>query len=238
MDIPVDIRFHYHDSLFSYQCNICKKCCHGKGIQVNPYEAMRLAECLGISTSDFREKYLNHQFLRHKDNSDACIFLSDKGCTVHKDRPLVCRLYPLGRITTENGEDLYIEVTPHPESEGVYSEESTVYEYLLSQNAEPFIDAEKAYLELIQQMACAATNSSDSKALDHAINSPEALDEEYVNTEWILDPDPVILKYCELKNIPFPTRTPDKLELHLQALYAWVDGKWDLSDIMKSFGNK
>ena len=222
MEISVGDPIRHRDSLFSYKCNICNKCCHGKGIQVNPYETMRLAECLTISTTDFREKYLYHQFLRFKENSDACVFLDEKGCTVHKDRPLSCRLYPLGRARLENDEEVFIEVTPHPESKGEYGQELTVDTYLKGQGTEPYLKAEKAYLEVVQRMAAAALEMTEKYDPDNMINQPAES-----NADWILDPDPVVMNYCKWKNIKFPSGTEHKLEIHLKALYAWVDGEWD-----------
>ncbi len=222
MEISSDGRVMSRDSDFSYECRICCRCCHGKGIQVNPYETMRLAECLGISTSDFREKYLINQFLRHKDNSDACVFLDITGCMVHRDRPLVCRLYPLGRARLENGEEIFFKVNPHPESEGVYGQASTVDQFLLSQDVEPFIRAEKEYLELIKKLAGAALDLKETENLSNT-SSPA----EFDDSRWILDPDPVLNRYCEFKGIRFPATSRDKLEIHLQALFAWVEGEWD-----------
>jgi hypothetical protein len=82
--------FRTRESAFSYQCHACNKCCYGKGIQVNPYETMRLSGLLGIATTEFRQKYLKPA------NANAqnlirmpAYFLGENGCTVHKDRPLV-----------------------------------------------------------------------------------------------------------------------------------------------------
>ena len=222
MENTADGQIMSRDSLFSYKCNICSRCCYGKGIQVNPYETMRLAECLGISTSDFRGKYLVNQFLRHKDNSDACIFLDEAGCRVHRNRPLVCRLYPLGRARLENGEEIFFKVNPHPKSEGEYGHSSTVGQYLMSQSVEPYIRAEKAYLLLIQQMAGAALDAKEAENSQSTISLAE-----FDDSKWILDPDPVLAGYCEFKGIKFPSTSQDKLEIHLRALYAWVEGEWD-----------
>tara|TARA_R110002050_G_scaffold3931_1_gene20060 strand:+ start:860 stop:1330 length:471 start_codon:yes stop_codon:yes gene_type:complete len=140
-----------HDSVFSYQCHACNKCCHGKGIQVNPYETMRLSSHLGITTTEFRHNYLNGQLLKHKQHSDACIFLGENGCTVHKDRPLVCRLYPLGRLRMADGKEFFTELAPHPDSAGIYGTTSTVNSYLKEQAVKPYLNAENIYMKLIKK---------------------------------------------------------------------------------------
>jgi uncharacterized protein len=207
-------------SPFSYKCNTCNKCCHDKGIQVNPYEAMRLAECLDISTTVFRSNYLKGQFLRHKDNSSACIFLMESGCTVHKDRPLVCRLYPLGRIRLDNGDEFFPEFTPHPECKGEYGEKSTVEGFLHTQETAPYFFAENAYRELIKKMTEASMDTSGTTDI-------VADTQEMIDPEWILDPDLVINKYCTMKGIGLPSCVDDKMKMHLKALHAWVDGEWN-----------
>jgi uncharacterized protein len=125
---------------------------------------MRLSGLLGIATTEFRQKYLNQQMLKHKPDSDACIFLGENGCTVHKDRPLVCRLYPLGRLRLNNGREIFTELTPHPESEGEYGTSSTVEGYLQTQEVESYLQAEKSYSEVITQMANAALSGNVQSA--------------------------------------------------------------------------
>jgi Fe-S-cluster containining protein len=95
------------DSPFSYDCHACRRCCHDKVIRLNPYEVARLAQNRGISTTVFLAQYTGAQgtVLKQVDHG-ACVFLTPEGCGVHADRPLVCRLYPLGRhVTSERGED-------------------------------------------------------------------------------------------------------------------------------------
>jgi Fe-S-cluster containining protein len=81
-------------SPFSYTCNQCSRCCYNKRIQVNPYEVARLARNKGLSTTDLIAQYFEPG-TPHLDNQSggACVFLTDQGCGVHADRPLVCRIY-------------------------------------------------------------------------------------------------------------------------------------------------
>ena len=212
------------DSVFSYQCHACNKCCHDKGIQVNPYETMRLASHLKITTTQFRHQYLNGQFLKHKENSNACIFLGKKGCTVHKDRPQVCRLYPLGRMRLDNGDEAFTELFPHPESKGVYGDSAKVKDYLKAQKVKPYLHAEKVYMKLIQQMAEASMHRLPTKSKKQTDND---IATKLNYTDWVLDPDPVIMKYCQWKTIEFPSKTEQKLKVHIEALQAWADGVWN-----------
>ena len=87
------------EQTFGYFCHACSRCCQGKVIQVNPYEIARLARHLDVSTGAFQEKWTEggKGTVLARTEDDACVFLGRGGCTVHGDRPLVCRLYPLGR---------------------------------------------------------------------------------------------------------------------------------------------
>ncbi|WP_375789829.1 YkgJ family cysteine cluster protein [Bradyrhizobium sp. Pha-3] len=72
--------------------------CRNKAIRVNPCEILRLARHLGISTTQFIKNHTEAggTVLRSKEDGD-CGFLGERGCSVHPDRPLACRIYPLAR---------------------------------------------------------------------------------------------------------------------------------------------
>lgn len=137
---------------FSYSCNACSRCCHDKSIQVNPYEIARLASNIGIRPREFISKYLgeNGPYLKSRPDG-ACVFLGPTGCTVHSDRPLVCRLYPLGRIIEGDGGEIFGELEPHPSTEGVYGEDGTVADYLKQQETADHMVAVEAYHELVNE---------------------------------------------------------------------------------------
>lgn len=163
-----------HDGAFSYRCNACSRCCHDKRIQVNPYEIARLAANRGLSTGDFIAQYLENDgpYLRFTDDG-ACAFLGPGGCTVHPDRPLVCRLYPLGRhVSAEHGER-FIHATPHPQTEGVYGTDGTVADFLDSQQAAAFIDAADRYHSLVDELLAMVENNA---ATEHTVLTDDWLD--------------------------------------------------------------
>ncbi len=123
---------------FSYECNRCTRCCRDKRIRVNPYETYRLARALGLSTTAFLARHTTAQGTElARTNDGRCVFLGPEGCTVHADRPLVCRLYPLGRHVRDGEPDRFHHLEPHPESEGVFGESGTVGDCAASQGASP-----------------------------------------------------------------------------------------------------
>ena len=140
------------DTAFSYACHRCRRCCHDKLIQVNPYEIARLARRLGLTTTVFLRDYLaDPPHLRRTDDG-ACVFLGPEGCTVHPDRPLVCRVYPLGRHIQVGGEPRYLRIEPHPQSAGVYGTDGTIDRYLAGQGVADFIAAADQYLSVLQAL--------------------------------------------------------------------------------------
>ncbi len=88
---------------FAFSCMRCLACCRDKKIQVNPYEIARLARNRKLATSDFIDQYtIDAGGFRKWDEKGYCVFLDSQGCSVHEDRPLVCRLYPLARHVNNN----------------------------------------------------------------------------------------------------------------------------------------
>lgn len=133
---------------FGYICRRCLKCCHGMHIQLNPYEVARLARNRGMSTTEFRAAFTidgrGLALTRRDDEGGACVFLGSNGCEVHADRPLACRLYPLGRHLTPEGEESFSHVTPHPLSRGELTREGTIASWLESSTS---ISSSPCYLK-------------------------------------------------------------------------------------------
>jgi Fe-S-cluster containining protein len=107
-----------------------------KAIRVSPYDILRLARYLCISTTQFIENHTEAggTVLRPKENGD-CGFLGERGCSVHADRPLVCRIYPLARWVSPDGDESFGHLTPHPKTEGVYDISGTVRTISITSNS-------------------------------------------------------------------------------------------------------
>lgn len=84
-DLVSHVKFDMErDSPFSYARHACNRCCRNKAIRVSPYEILRLARHLCISTTQFIEDHTEAAgtVLRSKGNGD-CGFLCDRGWIVH-----------------------------------------------------------------------------------------------------------------------------------------------------------
>ena len=204
---------------FSYVCNRCLRCCHDKLIQVNPYEAARLARRVGVSTTNFLADYLEDGVFLRRVESGACIFLGPQGCTVHPDRPLVCRLYPLGRHVDSDGTITYSHHAPHPETEGIYAQNGTIADFLEQQDVGPFAAAADRYLAILQRLFDAWRAAAPVEAAEAA----ESADAMTSAAQLLLDLDLTVAEYCRSHGLSEPADIDERANLHLTAIGAWLE---------------
>ena len=90
-------------------CSGCSACCHdmGNSIQLDPYDVYRISKEIGKSFQEMIEHEISLSVvdgtilphLKMQENTTSCIFLNEQGrCKIHRERPGICRLFPLGRI--------------------------------------------------------------------------------------------------------------------------------------------
>jgi hypothetical protein len=207
-------------SRWSYVCHACSRCCYGKGIQVAPYEVLRLARNLGISTTDVLARHTEGggMRLRLRENG-ACTFLTERGCGVHADRPLVCRFYPLGRQVAADGGETFGDLPPHPQTEGEYGDDGTVDDYLRAQGVAPFIAAGERYGALYRRMEEALLRRRDETGGDIP---PIEMPVDAPLTSW-LDVDATVAAYCAERGLPIPAGLDDTVTMHIRAVEAWLE---------------
>jgi len=139
-------------SSFSFECGRCSHCCADKKIQVNPYEVARLAENFKISTTEFLLSYTADGVYLAATSNGRCVFLEEKGCSVHPDRPLVCRLYPLGRHISADGNETFIFSSLHPQCRGNQSITQTIEEYIAGQGVHNYLKASEIYRAFLKKL--------------------------------------------------------------------------------------
>ena len=153
------------------------------------------------------------------------MFLTSEGCGVYPDRPLVCRLYPLGQRVKGSGDEQFIAMTPHPETEGTYGQAGTVADFLNTQDVESFMAARNRYLKIVHQALhrLASLTSEDQEIYETAIQTFE--NQGYIArtlSSW-LDVDHVVFRYCLEKGLPEPQGLEERVELHFASLKSWID---------------
>ncbi len=214
------------EQTFGYLCHACSRCCHGKVIQVNPYEIARLARSRGVSTSEFQRKWTEDGkgTVLARTADDTCVFLGSGGCTVHADRPLVCRLYPLGRRFLPDGSESWLELSPHPQSEGEYTKRGTIADYLATQQAESFIAAADGYVNWVNEARTLLLPDADNASSGAAAGA----------TSDLLDMDKAIARHVAISGQAEPEDIEARKDLHLAILYeelAHLKGAADGEDL-------
>jgi hypothetical protein len=196
---------------FAYVCNRCSLCCQGKVIQVNPYEVARLARGLSLSTAEFRDRWTEDGAGAHltRREDGTCSFLGPQGCGVHADRPLVCRIYPLGRHVAADGTERWSHLAPHPRTKGVYSKDGAIADYLAAQGAHPFMQAADDYTAWIRRAYDVVGEADDQGAAADA--------------DDLLDMDSVIAARCQASGEDEPLDIEARKALHLTILAEWLD---------------
>lgn len=104
------------DDEFRFKCRACGKCCKNRDdILLTPRDlfnvAMKLHKHNREVVTEYCELFVGHVsgipivrlMPRGKDN--ACPFFSGKLCQVNDMKPIVCALFPLGRVRTHDDQD-------------------------------------------------------------------------------------------------------------------------------------
>jgi Fe-S-cluster containining protein len=194
---------------FGFACGRCTQCCRTMRIQINPYEVARLAHNRGVSTSAFRERWTldGEGAVIARTGGNACVFLGPEGCSVHADRPLVCRLYPLGRHIGADGSERFSLAERLPGAGGAFDADGTIAAFLEAQGAGPFMRAADSYFFWL----CRAHD-----ALDGA-------DGAEIDAGDLLDMDAAIAAHCASTRSEEPDGVDARHRLHLEILDSFLE---------------
>lgn len=98
------------DDRFTFTCHqglpCFTRCCADVSIVLTPYDILRMKRACGLDSSEFLRRHTISPFtkdqkfpvvlLKMDDASKACTFVGPEGCSIYRDRPWACRMYPLG----------------------------------------------------------------------------------------------------------------------------------------------
>lgn len=137
------------DDTFRFHCDQCGKCCtHREDIILSPMDIFRMSKELNISTAEFYKEYCVFNIGEHtrmpivrlasRGKDQHCVLLNNRKCSLHKVKPAVCAMYPLGRYialdkgdyTKEGIANRKVQYLMQPLDCGDDSEEHTVREWL------------------------------------------------------------------------------------------------------------
>jgi len=194
---------------------------------VGPYEALRLSRRLGLSTTEFFALHTEAggTVLQTRAEDRGCVFLGPRGCTVHPDRPLACRIYPLARWVSAEGDESFGHLEPHPQTAGLYGTQGTVDDYLTSQGLPPYFAMGDRYGELYDRMVAIMERIDPAEDADRRTErraEVDELDAGALATSWF-DVDATVGAHCRERGLTVPTTIDALVELHLEAVGAWLD---------------
>lgn len=201
------------------------------------HEILGMSRVLGIGTTEFLARYADNGGTTLRSESDGrCVFLTSSGCRVHPRRPLVCRLYPLGRSTNERGEERFAVFPAQSECEAIVGSDGTVESFLESQGVAPYLGWSRRYGELYRRMMGLLDRLDIEGKIDvPAADAPaEAGQAGSGSAELGQEPDRATLsswqdideslaEYGAAKGTAVPTEIDDMIALHLLAMEEWLD---------------
>jgi Fe-S-cluster containining protein len=202
---------------FGYVCHRCLRCCRGKAVQVNPYDIARLARRLGQTTSEFKARWTEDGqgvFLRQAATGD-CVFLTPQGCSVHDDRPLTCRIYPLARAVDADGGEVWRALPPHPKTRGDYRITGVIADFITEQGAAPYIEAADQYGAWARRASSVLAQAGDTTPEDGSAGDASAGE--------LIDLDGAIARRCAASGEPEPSDLELRKDLHLRILHQYLD---------------
>jgi len=195
-----------------------------------PHEILGMSRLLGIGTTEFLSRYAgNGGTTLRSDAEGRCVFVTPDGCKVHPRRPLVCRLYPLGRWTDGAGDEKF---AVFPEQEGCEARagtDGTVAAFLESQGVAPYLDWSVRYGRLFRRMLRLLDRLEIRSEVETgavggpAEGAPGEAGPDAPISPW-QDVDASLAEYCAAKGIPAPAGIGEAIDLHLAAMREWLDG--------------
>jgi Fe-S-cluster containining protein len=220
---------------FSFACRACGRCCAGKIIMAGPHEVLGMARFLGISTTEFLALYSDHGGTTLRFGSDGrCVFVTaGGGCKVHPRRPLVCRLYPLGRATDGAGDEKFGLFPKAGDCGAEYGTDGTIADFLDSQGVGPYIEWANRYGELYKRMVGLLDRlevRSEVEVRDAGGPAeagaegpgPEGEADRSPLSAW-QDVDASLADYCAARGMAVPAAVEEAIDLHLRAMGEWLD---------------
>ena len=155
------------DDTFKFHCDQCGKCCtHREDIILSPMDIFKMAKELKMTPVEFYHEYCVFNIGEHtrmpivrlaSEGKDThCVLLKNHRCSVHKVKPAVCAMFPLGRYMSFEKDDYNAESIDtskvkyllQPPECGDESETHTVREWLsgfdIKLEDEAFVQWQKA----------------------------------------------------------------------------------------------
>ena len=158
LELEDEIKFRCHKGISCWN-----QCCARADVTLAPYDIIRLKKYLGMDSTEFLAKYsVPFEIDAHgipgiklrTDESGACQFMTDEGCSVYEDRPTACRYYPSGllsmRALGEADDEQHFLLIKEDHCKG-HEEDNiiTIGDYRKEQGVEEFDEFNRDYYRII-----------------------------------------------------------------------------------------
>ncbi len=194
---------------------------------IGPHEVLGMARQLGIGTTEFLARYADNGGTTLKNDAEGrCVFVTPAGCAVHPRRPLVCRLYPLGRAIDASGGEKFALFPRQEGCEADFGSEGTIAEFLASQGVTPYFARSRRYGEVYRRMLAlldrlGVEGKVETAGGDKPTEGPGLAGRAPIS-EW-QDIDASLAAYPEAGRWAVPRGIEESIELHLRAMGEWLD---------------
>ncbi|MEZ5357204.1 MAG: YkgJ family cysteine cluster protein [Candidatus Zixiibacteriota bacterium] len=153
---------------FQFSCKRHGDCCtnrYSNPILCTPYDAFKLQTHLGVNSGEFKKHFADLVLAsdlefpvmllsspKVKSFSDQCIFLDKNNCTVYEARPLVCRLYPLGRILNNDMTSYFFKVNTESNCGLGRGQSYTIDEWIEKTKSRPYLEWSEKFYKLLMKI--------------------------------------------------------------------------------------
>lgn len=164
---PVEpVRLELDDTL-KFRCHrgvsCWNRCCSCADVTLTPYDLIRLKDHKEMDSTDFLKDYtVPFELDAHgvpglklrTDESGACLFMTEEGCSVYENRPTACRYYPSGLLAmksiTERSDERHFLLVREDHCKGHEEDhEQTIAEYRKEQGVEIYDDMNDDWYRII-----------------------------------------------------------------------------------------
>jgi Fe-S-cluster containining protein len=116
-------------------------------------DVIAIARTSGISTGEAVARYTMRRgsLLRFGANG-GCAALDGVRCSIHRGRPLACRLYPLG-LQRDGAQERFVRLEAAAGSIGLYGDDGTIGEFLAGQDIDGHLALNERYRPLMNQLS-------------------------------------------------------------------------------------
>jgi Fe-S-cluster containining protein len=129
-------------------------------------DVIAIARATGLSTSEAVARYTMRRgsLLRFQANGE-CVALDGMHCTVHRGRPLACRVYPLG-LERDGTEERFVGLEPAAGSAGIYGDAGSVGEFLAAQGIDERLTLNERYRLLVSILRNRVASVTDFETVE------------------------------------------------------------------------